>query len=76
MKNKRFLTLVAITATLSCVLSACNFGGDKPEEQVIVEEEDTATPTPEAAASSAFFIGPKSSPEMLMNRTIVMVSRA
>ena len=49
MKNKRFLTLVAITATLSCVLSACNFGGDKPEEQVIVEEEDTATPTPEAA---------------------------
>ena len=46
MKNRRLLAMLAVAASLSCVLSACNFGGNKPEEQVIVDEEDP-TPTPE-----------------------------
>ncbi len=46
MKNRRLLALLAVAASLSCVLSACNFGGKKPEEQVIVDEENP-TPTPE-----------------------------
>lgn len=44
MKNKKLLALLALTASLSFVMSACSFfGGDEPEEQIVVE----ATPTPE-----------------------------
>lgn len=43
MKNKKILAMLVMTMALSGVLTACGFGGDDPEEQVIVE----ATPTPE-----------------------------
>lgn len=48
MKNKKILAILALTLSLSCVMTACNFGGDKPEEQVIVEETPTPEPTKEA----------------------------
>lgn len=43
MKNKKVLAMLVMTVALSGVLTACGFGGDEPEEQVVVE----ATPTPE-----------------------------
>ena len=43
MKNKKVLAMQVMTVALSGVLTACGFGGDKPEDQVVVE----ATPTPE-----------------------------
>ena len=43
MKNKKGLAMLVMTVALSGVLTACGFGGDKPEDQVVVE----ATPTPE-----------------------------
>ena len=43
MKNKKVLAKLVMTVALSGVLTACGFGGDKPEDQVVVE----ATPTPE-----------------------------
>ncbi len=43
MKNKKVLAMLVMTVALSGVLTACGFGGDKPEDQVVVE----ATPTPE-----------------------------
>jgi hypothetical protein len=47
MKNKKILALLAMTITLSCVMTACSFGGDDGQEQVIVEEEPTPEPTEE-----------------------------
>lgn len=41
MKNKKILTILAMTVTLSMAMSACSFGGEKPDEVVEV------TPTPE-----------------------------
>lgn len=46
MKNKRLLAMLAMTLTLSGVMTACGFGGDKPEEVV------TATPTPAPTATA------------------------
>lgn len=43
MKNKKVLAMLVMIVALSGVLTACGFGGDKPEDQVVVE----ATPTPE-----------------------------
>lgn len=43
MKNKKIFAILAIAFTFSCAMSACGFGGDEPEEQVVVE----STPTPE-----------------------------
>lgn len=43
MKNKKVLAMLVMTVALSGVLTACGFGGDKPEDQLVVE----ATPTPE-----------------------------
>lgn len=43
MKNKKILALAAMAISLSCIMTACSFGGDDPEEQVVVE----TTPTPE-----------------------------
>lgn len=43
MKNKKVLAMLVMTVALSGVLTACGFGRDKPEDQVVVE----ATPTPE-----------------------------
>lgn len=42
MKNKKIFAVCAMTIAVSCLFSACNFGGEEPE-QVVVE----ATPTPE-----------------------------
>ncbi len=41
MKNKKILAILAMTVTLSMAMSACSFGGEKPDEVVEV------TPTPE-----------------------------
>lgn len=41
MKNKKLLLIAALAAALSGTMTACNFGGEEPEE--VVE----ATPTPE-----------------------------
>ena len=46
MKNKRLLAILAITTAASFLLSACDITGDKPEEQVIVEEDAEPTPEP------------------------------
>lgn len=43
MKNKKILALTAMAISLSCFMTACGFGGDDPDEQVVVE----TTPTPE-----------------------------
>ena len=44
MKNKKIFAILAIAFTFSSTMSACSFfGGDEPEEQVVVE----STPTPE-----------------------------
>lgn len=48
MKNKKILAILALTMSLSCVMTACSFGGDEPEQQVIVEETPTPEPTKEA----------------------------
>ena len=45
MKFKRMIMGPAVFLAAACMLSACGFGPDKPEEQVIVEE--TPTPVPE-----------------------------
>lgn len=42
MKNKKILAVLALAVTLSMAMSACSFGGDKPDEQEVV-----VTPTPE-----------------------------
>lgn len=43
MKNKKIFAILAVTFAFSCAMTACSFGGDEPEEQVVVE----STPTPE-----------------------------
>ena len=48
MKHKKILAILALTMSLSCVMTACSFGGDEPEQQVIVEETPTPEPTKEA----------------------------
>ena len=51
MKNKKILAILTISAIVSAAATGCSFGGDEPEEQVVVTEtpapEATATPTPE-----------------------------
>ena len=51
MKNKKILAILTISAIVSVAATGCSFGGDEPEEQVVVTEtpapEATATPTPE-----------------------------
>lgn len=44
MKTKKLLAIFAMTISFSCLMTACSFGGEEPEEQVVV----TVTPTPEA----------------------------
>ena len=50
MKNKKILAILTISAIVSAAATGCSFGGDEPEEQVVVTEtpapEATATPTP------------------------------
>ena len=55
MKNKKVLAMLVMTAALSGVLTACGFGGDEPEEQVVVEATPTPEPTeaPKATATPA-----------------------
>lgn len=43
MKNKRMLAILALTISLSGMLTACGFGGDEPE--MIVENTPTPEPT-------------------------------
>lgn len=43
MKNKKIFAILAMTISLSGIMTACSFGGDEPEEQEVVE----TTPTPE-----------------------------
>ena len=51
MKNKKILAILTIAACVSVVAAGCGFGGDEPEEQVVVDvtptPEPTSTPTPE-----------------------------
>ena len=47
MKNKKILAILTIAAIVSAAATGCSFGGDEPEEQVVV----TVTPTPEATAT-------------------------
>ena len=47
MKTKRVLAILAMTISVSCLMTACSFGGEAPEEQVVV----TVTPTPEPTAT-------------------------
>ena len=51
MKNKKILAILTISAIVSAAATGCSFGGDEPEEQVVVTEtpapEATATPSPE-----------------------------
>ena len=48
MKNKKIFAILAIAFTFSCTMSACSFfGGDEPEEQVVVESTPTPEPTKE-----------------------------
>lgn len=55
MKNKKILAMLVMTMALSGVLTACGFGGDDPEEQVIVETTPTPEPTkaPKPSATPA-----------------------
>ena len=55
MKNKKVLAMLVMTVALSGVLTACGFGGDKPEDQVVVEATPTPEPTeaPKATATPA-----------------------
>lgn len=55
MKNKKVLAMLVMTMALSGVLTACGFGGDEPEDQVIVEATPTPEPTeaPKATATPA-----------------------
>ena len=48
MKNKKILAILTIAAGVSVFAAGCSFGGDEPEEQVVVD----VTPTPEAAATA------------------------
>ena len=45
MKNKRVLAILAIAISASVFMTACSFGGDNKEEEVV---SVTETPTPEA----------------------------
>lgn len=48
MKNKKILAILALTISMSCLFTACGFGGgDDGEEQVVAE----ATPTPAPTAT-------------------------
>ena len=47
MKNKKILAILTIAATVSVAAAGCSFGGDEPEEQVVVD----ATPTPEPTST-------------------------
>ena len=47
MKNKKILAILTISAIISAAATGCSFGGDEPEEQVVVTE----TPAPEATAT-------------------------
>ena len=47
MKNKKILAILTISAIVSAAATGCSFGGDEPEEQVVVTE----TPAPEATAT-------------------------
>ena len=57
MKNKKIFGILAITAALSCAATACSFGVDEPEEQVVVDET-TPTPAPTATPTPAPTIAP------------------
>ena len=57
MKNKKIFGILAITAALSCAATACSFGGDEPEVQVVVDET-TPTPAPTATPTPAPTIAP------------------
>ena len=46
MKNKKILAILTISAIVSAAATGCSFGGDEPEEQVVVTE----TPAPEAVS--------------------------
>ena len=50
MKNKKFIALLAMTVALSCVMTACSFGGGK-EDSVVVESTPTPTPAKKATAT-------------------------
>ena len=50
MKNKRVLAILAIAISASVFMTACSFGGDQKEEEVV---SVTETPTPEAAEPTA-----------------------
>ena len=58
MKNKKILAILMISAIVSAAATGCSFGGDEPEEQVVVTEtpapEATATPTPEPTIALTF----------------------
>ncbi len=51
MKNKKIIAILTIAVSVSAAATGCSFGGEEPEEQVVVEEtptpEPTSTPTPE-----------------------------
>ncbi len=36
MKNKKILAILTISAIISAAATGCSFGGDEPEEQVVV----------------------------------------
>ena len=38
MKNKKILAILTISAIVSAAATGCSFGGDEPEEQVVVTE--------------------------------------
>ena len=37
MKNKKILAILTIAAGVSVFAAGCSFGGDEPEEQVVVD---------------------------------------
>ena len=39
MKNKKILAILTISAIVSVAATGCSFGGDEPEEQVVVTED-------------------------------------
>ena len=45
MRTKRLLAISALVFSISCVMTACSFGGEEPEDQVIVEFTPTPAPT-------------------------------
>lgn len=62
MKNKKILAILTISAIVSAAATGCSFGGDEPEEQVVVTEtpapEATATPTPDQPSRQTYRTAP------------------